>query len=631
MSIDPHLRLTIEGVLGVIYADIPIAAGHITEVLGPNASGKTSVATCAQAVLSHRVNPLGLTAADAKRCYPNDGTDPADSRAVLDVSLLDDETGEPMAWDVIWRPASQSVTAPATEPLSRPEAVGLVDWRARRDAKERATALQSALLPHPDIVMRAIADKLAKYLDADDIAGVLEMLTERGWEPAEAIYAERARAAKRDWRQITGETWGSAKAADWRPAEWHTDWDRLSPTAATDLLNTARENHEALLRVAAITEAEAEAAAEATAKAKALTGDIEAAEAAVRQLQADMAAIGGDNSRLALLKAQDDQHDAEGILASLKVRLETAKTDPSLPCPHCGGPLVVSGMIEISPYDPDANAETIAALEIEIAAAKKSVTAAKAKVRKAETAIERRAEKQQPLAAELETVERKLAALRADQNHFARLGAVSGTVVGVDHGLAIAAAEQDVEDARTRRDAVDAAHRAAHIHESVVRYSDVAKALGAQGVRATMLDDGLRRLSRALARIAAITGWPEVTVAATGSVVVGDRPVPMCSESEQWRAQAAIQLALAVITDSKVVVLDRADLLDGDNRVRLSEALARILTGCPWLAVLVCATGEHAYLTVHADVVSHRVWLRGGQSIVEAEIVEDDRPEEETS
>ena len=644
MNTDPDLRLTIEGVLGITWAEIPISAGHITEVLGPNASGKTSVATCAQAVLSHHINPLHLTAAEAKRCYPNDGIDPADSRAVLDVSVLDDETGDLMAWDVIWRPASGSVTTPATDPLSRPEAVGLVDWRARRNANERAGALQLALLPDPAIVARALGDKLRQYLPEADVQGVLEMLVEpestgfnrvgasEQWTKAATIYRERARRAKSDWREITNETWGSAKAADWRPSEWHTDWDRLSPTAATDMLNTAREQHEALLRVAAITEAEAEAAAEAVTKAQALTGDIEALEAQIRQIEADKAAIGRANTGLALLKAQDVLCDAEGIAESLKSRLQAAKDDPSLPCPHCGGPLVVSGLTEISAYDADSNAGTIAAIEAEVAAAKKAITAAKGKVRKADQAVERADEKQAPLTAALSDTGRKLAALRAERDHYARLGAVSGTVVGTDHGLAVAAAEQTVEDARVRRDGVDAAHRAQNIHESVIRYVDVARALGPQGVRATMLDEGLHRLSRALGRISAITGWPEVAVAAQGSVTVGDRPVPMCSESEQWRAQAAIQLALAVITDSKVVVLDRADLLDTDNQHRLSDALGRILAGCPWLAVLVCSTGDSGVLTTAALPVGvERVWLRDGESIVAAEIVEDDRPEEEPS
>ena len=35
------------------------------------------------------------------------------------------------------------------------------------------------------------------------------MLSERGWEATEAVFAERARDAKRQWREITGNNlWG---------------------------------------------------------------------------------------------------------------------------------------------------------------------------------------------------------------------------------------------------------------------------------------------------------------------------------------------------------------------------------------------------------------------------------------
>ena len=61
------VRLAIENTLGIIHAEIEIEPGGIVEVVGPNASGKTSLAVCAQAVLARDANPLGLNAADAKR------------------------------------------------------------------------------------------------------------------------------------------------------------------------------------------------------------------------------------------------------------------------------------------------------------------------------------------------------------------------------------------------------------------------------------------------------------------------------------------------------------------------------------------------------------------------------------
>ena len=76
------MKLSIERTLGIINAEIDLEPGRIVEVVGPNASGKTSIAVCAQAVLARESNPLGLSAADAKRSYPHDGAD--DARVELD-------------------------------------------------------------------------------------------------------------------------------------------------------------------------------------------------------------------------------------------------------------------------------------------------------------------------------------------------------------------------------------------------------------------------------------------------------------------------------------------------------------------------------------------------------------------
>ena len=63
--------------LGIVDAEIDLEPGRIVEVVGPNASGKTSIAVCAQAVLARDSNPLGLSAAESKRNYPHDGAEDA--------------------------------------------------------------------------------------------------------------------------------------------------------------------------------------------------------------------------------------------------------------------------------------------------------------------------------------------------------------------------------------------------------------------------------------------------------------------------------------------------------------------------------------------------------------------------
>ena len=159
-----------------------------------------------------------------------------------------------------------------------------------------------------------------------------------------------------------------------------------------------------------------------------------------------------------------------------------------------------------------------------------------------------------------------------------------------ESAAAVAQAEQAVEDTKEVVRLVKAEADAAKLHETVVRYTEIAKALGPEGVRAKMLEDGLKKLNAGLKAVATESGWPLTHVWDSGAIAVGDRPVALCSESERWRAQAAIQLTLGAITGSKVVVLDRGDVLDESNYDGLTRATRRV-TGNTGMSVLLCSTG----------------------------------------
>ena len=149
--------------------------------------------------------------------------------------------------------------------MSNPEAVGLIDFTAKRGAKERAAVFQNALLPPPEQVMEAVKERLATYLDPKDLAGAMEMLGERGWEATESIYADRAKEAKQSWRAITARNYGVRVAADWRPDGWLADFDHLTVQQAEERVTNARDALNALHRVQAVSEAEQEAAERAKA------------------------------------------------------------------------------------------------------------------------------------------------------------------------------------------------------------------------------------------------------------------------------------------------------------------------------------------------------------------------------
>ena len=557
------MKLTINDVLGIRHAEVEIESGKVVEVVGPNASGKTSLAVCAQAVLARESNPLGMSAADAKRAYAHDGSD--DARVQCDDGQCQ-ATWYPTSGKIMWPEALTAEVwgAHATE-WSRPEAVGLVDFTAKRGAKERAAVFQGALLPDPAALNEKVRESLVKYLPPDDLEGVLTMLSERGWEATEAVFAERARDAKRQWREITGKTYGVRVAADWRPDGWLADYDSMTVQQAEERVIACRDALNVLHQVQAISEVDAERAAQSAKNIPALQSNVEKYGTQLEAMQKEIAAIPLDASNVEVKRIEGKITELE---RSLNINRQT--------CPHCHGALtIVDGNIQIE--DDQTRQDT----EFNLAELGNAHYNALSNARNfADLSNNAHDHKIAP------NLERAKQELRDAE----RSSKQTGTVVTEEHKAGLASAEQEVENAHEVVRMVKAEFDAAKLHETIARYAEVAKAVGPQGIRSKMIEDGLRKLNAGLRALAQESGWPLTEVAEGGPITCGGRPVAMCSESERWRVQASIQLTLAAITGSKAVVLDRADLLDASNRAGLVRAVHRV-TGVVGLAVLLCSTG----------------------------------------
>ena len=555
------MKLTIEKTLGIESAEIELVLGQIVEVVGPNASGKTSLAVCAQAVLAREANPLGLSVADAKRSYPHDGAD--DARVLL-------ATGGPAygdSWnDVQWLPHRGTLTANGgLDNIAHPEAVGLVDFTAKRGEKERRALFQATLLPAPEKVLEAVRERLSAYLPEKDVVGIMEMLSDKEWDAVAKTYANRSTDAKRDWRGVTGApAWGIKVGADWRPAQWLVDYDLMTVQEAEAKVTDARDALNAMHRVQAVSEADQQRAEDAA-------GRIPWIETAVKDFREQKAILQGQLPAIPLAAALEDAQGFERLIAELEFEQNAGQA-----CPACGAGLTVldGKIVEVkSPED----------IQIRITELREQFIAAMTRAAQLEEECE-------PVRRSLAKVSNDQAAAQADLHLAKTEASKTGEVQSEADRVALAQAEQAVEDAREVVRLVKAEADASRLHETIVRYTEIARALGPEGVRARMMADGLKKLNAGLRAIASESGWPLTAVADNGGITVGDRAVAMCSESERWRAQAAIQLTLGALTGSQVVVLDRADLLDFANKGGLVKALERVASRTK-MAVLVCTTG----------------------------------------
>ena len=566
------MKLKIENLLGVKRAEIDLDG--IVEVVGPNASGKSSLAACAQALLAHEQNPLGVPATQASRVYLHDGED--EGLAEID--------------GVEWRPGKGLTVTNGAIPLSRPEAVGLVDFTARRGEKERLESLQSTLLPDVAEIIDAVRERLLAYMPKRDVNGLLEIIGERGFDAAAAVYAERGRESKRQWSEIAGRTYGVKVASDWRPAGWLADMDSMTTQQGEEAVTAAREALAALHQVQAVTEAEAQSAAEAKAALPGLQASLKDARDKAQAIRADLEGLPLDAASRAV-------KDAEQELANLR---KLAKDSPyTMTCPHCNKAVVLEdGVLE--PGNEEAarlGRERAADKAIEV----EGVLAER--VREYDGVQSAVQERQRFLrTADYELGEAKTALAVAEK----LAGNAGAEVDTADRRADLMQAEQTVDDAKRVSGMVSAEARAQQLAETIARYTEVVHAIGPQGVRAQMMETGLKRLNAGLSVLGREAVWPMVEVTERGAVMWAGRPIQLCSASEQWRAQAAIQLTLAAMTRSQAVVLDRADLLDVGNREGLVRAVGRV-SGKTGIAVLLCSTG-----VVNGDAPWKQVSISGG-------------------
>ena len=559
------MELRIRELLGIEAAAVTLEPGAVVEVIGPNAAGKTSIAVCAQAVLARDPNPLRLSAAEARKAYLR-GSDPGTATLVA--------AGD---YQVAWEPGAGCMSAPTQPPHDKaaapPEAVGLVDFCTRRTAREQAALFQAVLLPPAAEVGKQVRARLGEHLDPDDIAGVMATAHHRGWKAAATIYDDRTRESKRAWEGVTNRRWGSKVASDWRPDGWTADDDALSAQEADAAVVEARDGLAALHRVEAATEAELDAAERAAEELPAL-----------EQRLADALAVQG-RTGAALTEARDAATRLQGERLELQReigRVERQASPETVPCPHCDRPLLVTAVAIIA-----ADCEAIAAaveqqataldtLRSEMATVTGHIDPAEAKLRGARDAARVAAE---------DVSDARLAVGQARA-----AAAMGGRVVDSDcRRRRLAAAEEGVEKARAAAGRVKARDRATELHGTILRYGAVATALGPRGVRQQLLWDGLARLNAGLTQLSLRAHWPLTLVSPeSGAVLIRDRPAVLCSESEQWRAQALIQLTLAALTGAAAVVLDRGDLLDEGSRKGL-QTLAKA-AGSTGIAVLLCSS-----------------------------------------
>jgi hypothetical protein len=549
------IEIALRNFRGCERADIECAP--IALVGGHNAAGKSSLAQAVGAVLCGSALPLAGVSKAAASLLVKSGA--GEARVVL--------KGETGTARIDW-PSCQA-SAQGEPPAASVYAAGLQSVAFEAPA-ERARTLGRYL--HADPTHEDLAHALAdEEIGGDAVAVIWQSIEAQGWDGALALRKEKGTELKGAWRQVTGANWGSRVGASWVPPGWQFDFEPPQENDLLAALARAKANHDKAVAAAAVSGAERTRLAAEAATIEARKDDLQAAEAKQAQLQGEL-----DAAR----KARD--------------LLPPGNVDPVMPCPHCGAFVVLRQVnlaerrLEMAEVSPPA------------AALKKRRMA----IAEADGTVER-------LKGQLDEADRAVAPARLRmQSALLARTSLDKMPPPAEAEVDVEAAKAEVEAAEQRLTGFRAKRSADDLHDKIMTNNAVIDILAPDGLRAKKLGHVLELFNTAqLGRLSLAAGWNQVAVDPAMTLAYGGRPYALLSTSEQYRVRAVLQVAMARLDHSAMVVLDAADVLDGPTRSGLFDLLEE--AGLPALVLLTLSRPSQCP-DLAAAGLGMSYWIAGG-------------------
>lgn len=163
--------------------------------------------------------------------------------------------------------------------------------------------------------------------------------------------------------------------------------------------------------------------------------------------------------------------------------------------------------------------------------------------------------------------------------------------------------------ANAEKKAAQAAQAAQH-HEDVKAWTLIAAALAPDGIPGEILAGALEPINNSLARLSPIAGWPVVSIGADMAITAAGRLYTLLSESERWRCDALIGLAIALASDLRLVVLDRFDVLITEARSQLFALLRALAKSGEIETAIICGSLKEKPAKTPPEI--NAVWIEKG-------------------
>lgn len=571
-------HLFIENFQGLRLANLDLHA-PITLVAGPNGAGKSSLQEAINLALG------GQARVALKKDYKQLITDGQDKAQII-VSHDDVASSYTL-------PAGKGdhTTATGDEYLPyvlRPATFAALDDKARRKMLFALTKSSSK----PQVVVDKL---LAKGADAGKVDKIKPLLLS-GFAAAQdqaKAYTSESRGA---WKATTGENYGSEKAEGWIvtiPA-----LPEGAPEVTQDDLAQAQADHAK--------------AVEEIGKGDQHLGGLHARRDAAATHETRKAQLQETFSQLERRKAKLEATNKElegwkSKVSEAEVQVQAYNGESPCECPSCHVKLKVVGRLVELFKGKTADAAKLATAQADLK-----------KANEAYSLLARTQVNDQKAVTEAEQAGRDLAAL----DKSAGEPVTDAMLKRVEDAIQVQRKLRDtahakVEAMRERLDLIatatqKAADAAGH-HADLKAWTLIADLLAPDGIPGEILAGALKPFNDSLAKGSQVAGWPLVQITADMAITAGGRAYTLLSESERWRVDALLALAIAEHSGLRFLVLDRFDVLDPPPlpaRGQLFRLLMAANKAGTLDSAIVCGTLKEKPAKLPPEI--NAVWIENG-------------------
>lgn len=564
-------HLSIKNVLGIRSADLELST-PVTLFGAKNRNGKTSLSEAVRMALTGDVSARGIAMKKDLQGLVHDDAKSGTCEVTVDgkvayVLLPAGKTTAPEEW-----------TPPAALPyVLDAQRFAHLEPNMRRSFLFGLMGLRIT----PEVVLARL---VKRGVDQEKAKLVLPYLR-AGFPEASREAKTKATEAKGAWRALTGETYGSVKAASWAASKPEVDGAELDATAEriANLDSEIADANQALGR---------------------LRGALQAHQ--TRQAKvADLQAKVENRSRVAEKLARDEAElpDWDAKVAALE---GTAAPVPTLNCPCCAAALVFKDGALAAAEQQDAAPVDRSKLP-EYTRARDLMKSAIANGKRDLAAID-------AAAAELQ-------AIQDDESEVPKQSDIEEAQLALHNlvdkrGTQVTLLDKMKTDQRAATAADESTSKAAAHHATVMAWDAIGDALAPDGIPGDMLSEALEPFNTRLEQGALDSGWDHVKVGTDMSITVGTaskkgtRPYALLSESEQWRVDAMLAEAVSFLSGVKLLVLDRFDVLDLQGRAELLEWLDILASAGDVDTALIFGTLKQPPANLPASATA--VWIEAG-------------------